>query len=85
MAGASGLGTPTAGVILVIRHFLTMGSVLPETCFPAAVVSFHAFSDNVSGGDRLFYGHYDKTNHAVMAILKDLTGGKFKDGAVARG
>jgi hypothetical protein len=73
------------GVILDrIRSFLTTGTILPETCFPAAVVSFDAFPDNVSGGDRLFYGQYDKTNHAMMAILKDLTGGKFKDGAVAR-
>lgn len=73
------------GVILGrIRHFLTTGSVLPETCFTAAVARFDAFPDNVSAGDRLFYGQYDKTNHAMMAILKDLTGGKFKDGAVAR-
>jgi hypothetical protein len=73
------------GVILDrIRHFLTTGSVLAETCFPAAVVSFDAFPDNVSASDRLFYGQYDKTNHAMMAILKDLTGGKFKDGAAAR-
>lgn len=73
------------GVILDrIRHFLTDGSVLPETCFPAAVVRFNAFPDNVSAADRLFYGQYDKTNHAMMTILKDLTGGKFKDGAIAR-
>lgn len=73
------------GVILDrIRHFLTTGSVLPETCFPAEVVSFDAFPDSVSASDRLFYGQYDKTNLAMVAILKDLTGGTFKDGAVAR-
>src|SRR5260370_17562411 len=58
--------------------------VLPETSFPAAVVSFDAQDEDVARGDRLVYGQYGKTNRAVLAILKDLTGGKFKDGATAR-
>jgi hypothetical protein len=73
------------GVILDrVRHFLTTGSVLPATCFPAAVVNFDTPADNLSHTDKLFYGQYDKNNHAMMAILRDLTGGRFKDGALAR-
>jgi len=67
-----------------MRHFLTTGAILPETCFPAAVVSFDAQDEDLARGDRLLYGQYGKTNRAVLAILKDLTGGKFKDGATAR-
>lgn len=67
-----------------IRHFLTTGAVLPETCFPASVVSFDAHCVHLAASDRLLYGEYDKTNRALLAILKDLTGGKFKDGAIAR-
>jgi hypothetical protein len=67
-----------------VRHFLTTGAIQPETCFPAAVVRFEAQNERLAADDRLFYGQYSKTNRAMMAILKDLTGGKFKDGATAR-
>jgi hypothetical protein len=67
-----------------IRHFLTTGVILPETCFPAAAVSLDAQDEPLAAADRLLYGQYKKTNRALMAVLKDLTGGKFKDGAVAR-
>jgi hypothetical protein len=67
-----------------VRHFLTTDVVLPETCFPTAVVGFDAPSEDLTATDKLLYGQYDKTNGAMMAILKDLTDGKFKDGAVAR-
>jgi len=67
-----------------VRHFLTTGKILPETCFSAAVVSFDPQREDLAAGDRLLYGQYSKTNRGLMAILKELTGGKFKDGAVAR-
>ena len=67
-----------------VRHFLTTGQILPETCFSAAVVSFDPQREDLAAGDRLLYGQYSKTNRALMAILKELTGGKFTDGAVAR-
>jgi hypothetical protein len=73
------------GVILNrIRHFLKTGVVLAETCFPATVVCFDAFPAELTASDRLFYGQYDKANHAMVALLKDLTDGNFKDGAIAR-
>jgi hypothetical protein len=73
------------GVTLnLIRHFLKTGVVLAETCFRATVVCFDALSEKPRRNDRLFYGQYDKTNHAMIALLKDLTNGKFRDGAIAR-
>ena len=67
-----------------VRHFLETGSVLPETCFLASVVCFDPLPRNLSANDRLFYGQYDKTNRAMISLLKGLTGGKFRNGAIAR-
>jgi len=67
-----------------IRHFLQTGVILEETCFPAPVVCFDPLSDRITADDRLFYGQYDKTNRAMVALLKRLTGGQFENGAIAR-
>jgi hypothetical protein len=67
-----------------MRHFLKTGVVLEETLFPTTVVCFDALPEKVKVNDRLFYGQYDKTNRTMVALLKDLTNGKFEDGAIAR-
>ncbi len=73
------------GVILNrIRHFLRTREILEETCFPASVVCFDPLSANITAEDRLFYGQYDKTNRTMIALLKSLTDGQFKNGAIAR-
>jgi hypothetical protein len=73
------------GVILNrVRHFLKTGAMLPETCFRAKVVRFESLPEKPGRSDRLFYGQYDKTNHAMITLLKDLTNGKFRNGAMAR-
>lgn len=73
------------GVVLRrVRHFLRSGSVLKETRFRSAVVSLEAIPEELTASDRLFYGRYEKSNRVVMGLLKELTGGEFKDGAIAR-
>jgi hypothetical protein len=73
------------GVILNrMRHYLQTGLVSEETYFQASVVCFDAPPERPTPNDRLFYGQYDKTNKAMIALLKDLTNGKFQDGAIAR-
>ena len=73
------------GVVLDrIRHFLRTGVVLKETCFTAAVVCFEPVPQVLTQDDRLFYGQYDKQSGAMIGLLKELTGGQFKSGAVAR-
>jgi hypothetical protein len=73
------------GVILDrIRHFLETGSIKEETCFPAAVVCFDPLPNKLTSGQQLFYGQYDKANPAMIALLKELTDGKFENGAIAR-
>jgi hypothetical protein len=73
------------GVILHrIRHFLMTGETLAPTCFPARIVCYKPLSENLKSGDRLFYGQYDKKNDVLMSFLRKLTGGRFKNGAIAR-
>lgn len=73
------------GVILDrMRHFLRTGVVLEETCFLASVVSEAPFPGKITADDKLFYGQYNKTNRKMISLLRELTGGRFRDGAVAR-
>jgi hypothetical protein len=73
------------GVILHrIRHFLETGVVLQGTCFAAEVVCFAPLPETLGEKDRLYYGQYDKSNRTMNALLKSLTAGKFKNGAIAR-
>ena len=67
-----------------VRHFLQTGAVLRGTCFPSTVVSVEVVPEKLDASDRLFYGQYGKSNRIVMALLRELTGGKFEDGAIAR-
>lgn len=73
------------GIVLNrIRHFLQTGEVLEETCFRAAVLCSEALTKKLTPDDKLFYGQYDKTSRAMVSLLKELTGGKFRNGAIAR-
>lgn len=73
------------GIVLKrIRHFLRTGEIMDETCFPASVTSSDALPKKPTPNDKLFYGHYDKKNASMIALLKELTGGKFQNGAIAR-
>jgi hypothetical protein len=73
------------GVILDrVRHFLRTGKVLPQTCFATTVVCFELLPGELKPDDKLHYGQYDKTNRRLMAALKHLTGGRFRNGAIAR-
>jgi hypothetical protein len=73
------------GVILDrIRHYLKTGEVLPATCFPPNIVCFDECRKNLTPTDKLFYGQYDKKSSVMVGPLEKLTGGQFKNGAIAR-
>jgi hypothetical protein len=73
------------GIILQrLRHFLKTGKVQRATCFPASVLCFDPPPKKLAASNKLFYGQYDKNNLHMIALLKNLTGGKFQDGAIAR-
>jgi hypothetical protein len=73
------------GVILNrIRHYLRTGNILGATCFPASVVCLDILVKNIKATDRLCYGQYDKNSDVMVGLLKTLTNGQFKSGAIAR-
>jgi hypothetical protein len=63
---------------------LTTGKVLDATCFPVSVVCFDDLPKKIKPTDRLFYGQYCKKSIAILDLLAELTGGQFKNGAIAR-
>ncbi len=67
-----------------IRHYLTTGKILAETCFPANIVRTDPIPEGLLPTDRLYYGRYDKKSPAMIDLLKSLTDGKFRNGAIAR-
>lgn len=72
------------GVILDrIRSFLQTGVVPEETCFRSGVICFDPLPEPLGENDRLFYGQYDKNSPSMDSLLKRLTGGKFRNGAIA--
>jgi hypothetical protein len=73
------------GVILDrIRYYLRTGNVMDATCFPASIVCFDELPQSIKTTDHLLYGQCDTKNGAVVDLLKKLTDGQFKDGAIAR-
>lgn len=73
------------GIVLGrLRHYLLTGEVLAGTCFPASVVDFSPLPAALRPEDQLHYGQYDKRNEAMMALLRSLTDGAYRDGAIAR-
>ncbi len=67
-----------------VRHFLKTGEVLAATCFAAIVVCPGPAPTHFAAKDRLHYGWYDKTHPGMLKILSELTGGEFRNGAIAR-
>jgi len=71
-------------VIKRVRHFLETSKVLPETVFRSEIVKMSGLPEEIDEGDRLYYGCYDKKNPKMISLLRELTGGKFRNGAIAR-
>jgi len=67
-----------------IRHYLKTGQVPAETCFSVEVVCLDSPPKTLKPTDRLYYAWYDKKNKVMIDLLKGLTDGAFKNGAVAR-
>ena len=67
-----------------VRHYLKTGEVGPPTRIAAPVVRAENPPARLGPRDRLYYRWYAKEFEGVMRLLRDLTGGRFRDGAVAR-
>jgi len=71
-------------VLARIRRYLTTGQVGRPACIPVQIVREENPPAQLGPRDRLYYRWYAKEFEGVLQLLRDLTGGRFKDGAVAR-
>ena len=71
-------------VLARVRRYLATGDVGQATCIPASIVRVEDPPKRPDARDRLFYRWYAKEHEGVLRLLGNLTGGRFKDGAVAR-
>ena len=71
-------------VLARIRRYLATGQVGQPTRIRAAIVREENPPTRIGPRDRLYYRWYAKEFDGVMRLLRDLTGGRFKDGAVGR-
>jgi hypothetical protein len=71
-------------VLARVRHYLTTGQAGQPTRLSAQIVREENPPPRLGPRDRLYYRWYAKEFEGVMKLLRDLTAGRFRDGAVAR-
>src|SRR5215212_4131945 len=71
-------------VLARIRRYLSTGQVGQPTRIAAKIVRDENPPVPLGPRDRLYYRWYAKEHESVIALLRDLTAGRFRDGAVAR-
>jgi hypothetical protein len=71
-------------VLARVRRYLTTGQVGKPTCIPAKIVREGKPPSRIGPRNRLYYRWYAKEFEDVLRLLRNLTAGRFRDGAVAR-
>jgi hypothetical protein len=71
-------------VLARVRRYLTTGQAGQPTRIPAKIVREQNPPPRLTPRGRMYYRWYAKEFGRVMRLLRDLTGGRFRDGAVAR-
>ena len=71
-------------VLARVRRYLRTGKVGQPTRISAQIVREDNPPARLGPRDRLYYRWYAKEFKGVLRVLRDLTGGRFRDGAVAR-
>ena len=71
-------------VLARVRRYLTTGEVGHASRIPMEIVREEKPPARLRPRDRLYYCWYAKEHEGVMRLLRDLTGSRFQDGAVAR-
>jgi hypothetical protein len=71
-------------VLARVRRYLRTGKVGQPTRIAAQIVREANPPARLGPRDRLYYRWYAKEFEGVMRLLRDLTSGRFRDGAVAR-
>ena len=71
-------------VLARVNHYLRTGQVGQPTRISSEIVREENPPARLGPRDRLYYRWYAKKFEGVMRLLRDLTAGRFRDGAVAR-
>lgn len=71
-------------VLARVRRYLTTGDVGQPTRIPRTIVREESPPARLEPQERLCYRWYAKEHGGVISLLRELTGGRFRDGAVAR-
>ena len=71
-------------VLARIRRYLRTGKAGQPTCIAAKIVRAKNPPARLGPRDRIYYRWYAKEHKGVIRLLRRLTNGRFKDGAVAR-
>ena len=71
-------------VLARVRRYLATGEVGQASCIPMEIVREEKPPARLGPCDRLYYRWYAKEHEGVLRLLRDLTAGRFQDGAVAR-
>jgi hypothetical protein len=71
-------------VLARIRAYLATGKIGPPTLIPAKIVRDDPPPAEPGPQDRLYYRWYAKEHSGILRALRELTAGRFRDGAVAR-
>jgi hypothetical protein len=71
-------------VLARIRRYLTTGDVGRPTRIPADIVREENPPTRIGPRERMYYRWYAKEHTRVIRVLRELTAGRFRDGAAAR-
>lgn len=73
------------GIVLSrIKKYLLTGKIPKSTIIKKHVIQLTNDQQGLTPNDQLYYGQYNTKNKSWLDLLKNLTDGKFKDGAIAR-
>ena len=70
-------------IINNISYYLKKKKVPPKTLYKKKIINFEIIN-KVSKNDLIYYGQYKTTNKNILNLLKELTDGKFKFGAISQ-
>ena len=71
-------------VLARVRRYLATGDVGQPTQIPAKIVREEGPPAQPRSNDRLYYRWYAREHQGVIRLLRELTGGRFENGAVVR-
>ena len=70
-------------IINNISYYLKKNKIPPKTLYKKKIINFLKL-ENISKEDFIYYGQYKTTNKIILNLLKELTNGNFKFGAISQ-